>query len=64
MTEEPHISLEEWIAWLKAFAGMGDCTGCRWKWKGLGRVDGMSTGKGWVRMSTDPDCPEHGRRRG
>jgi hypothetical protein len=44
-------------SWL-AFLGGQDCT-CPYEWKGLGNLYGVSMGKGWVRMTTAPDCPEH-----
>jgi len=46
--------LRRWLAFLGA-----DCT-CEYQWKGLGRLYGVSMGKGWVRMNDDPGCPEHG----
>lgn len=38
------------------------CTGCicRLEWKSLGRLDRVHMGKGWVRMTTEPECPHHG----
>lgn len=38
------------------------CT-CEHAWKSLGRLYGVSMGKGWVRLTTDPDCPHHGTAR-
>jgi len=46
--------LEKWLAYL----GIDYCI-CPWAWKGLGEVYGHSMGKGWVRVDTDPNCPEH-----
>jgi hypothetical protein len=37
------------------------CT-CSWTWKNLGRLYGISMGAGWVRMDTDPACPDHGAK--
>jgi hypothetical protein len=37
----------------------GDCT-CPHAYKSLGKLYGISMGKGWVRLIDDPDCPEHG----
>jgi hypothetical protein len=48
-------SLRRWLEWL----GTPDCP-CPSQWKGLGALDGVSMGKGWVRMSTDPHCKHHG----
>jgi hypothetical protein len=37
-----------------------DCT-CAHEWrKCTGRLYGISTGPGWVRTSTEPECPQHG----
>lgn len=35
-----------------------DCK-CDYAVRSLGRVDGINMGKGWVRMTTHPACPEH-----
>lgn len=48
-------SLERWLAYL----GAQSCT-CAYEFKGLGKLYGQSMGKGWVRMTTEPGCPEHG----
>lgn len=40
-----------------------DC-GCRYEWKSLGILYGISMGTGWVRVTTEPTCTEHGERRG
>jgi hypothetical protein len=37
------------------------CT-CPHEHRPLGRLYGISMGKGWVRLRDDPDCPQHGRR--
>lgn len=37
-----------------------DCT-CPTEYKSLGRLYGISMGKGWVRLTTDPACPHHGQ---
>jgi hypothetical protein len=58
-TSEP---LWRWLLWLHEHAGAQrilDCP-CLYAWKSLGILYGMSMGDGWVRMTTDPDCPEHG----
>jgi hypothetical protein len=34
------------------------CT-CPWKWANYGTVYGISMGEGWVRASTDAECPQH-----
>jgi len=36
-----------------------DCP-CEYEWKSLGVLYGISMGKGWVRISTDPTCLHHG----
>lgn len=41
------------------FLGITGCT-CPTEYRGLGILHGVSMGKGWVRMSTDPACPHHG----
>lgn len=35
---------------------------CEHAFKGLGRVYGMDMGKGWVRMTTNPNCVHHGTK--
>jgi hypothetical protein len=37
-----------------------NCT-CPYEYKGLGRLYGVSMGKGWVRMTDEPNCPDHGK---
>jgi len=49
-------SLTSWLT----FLGIADCT-CTWQFKGTGRLYGVDLGKGWVRMTTGPDCPVHGK---
>jgi len=48
-------SLRRDLEWLHT----PDCS-CPYEWKGLGILYGVSMGKGWVRMSTDPNCRHHG----
>jgi hypothetical protein len=38
------------------------CT-CEYAYKSLGREYGVSYGKGWVRLTTEPGCPHHGTAR-
>lgn len=33
---------------------------CEHSMESLGIVDRINMGKGWVRTTTHPDCPEHG----
>jgi hypothetical protein len=33
---------------------------CDRRWGHFGLLYGISMGHGWIRTSTDPDCPEHG----
>lgn len=47
--------LARWLAWLR----IPDCP-CAYAWRGLGTLYGVSMGHGWVRQTTDPDCPHHG----
>jgi len=54
MAHEIAASLARDLDWLQ----IPDCT-CPFEWKGLGVLYGVSFGKGWVRMSTDPACPHH-----
>jgi hypothetical protein len=49
--------LQRWLKWL----GTPDCT-CKSQWKSLGRLYGVSMGKGWVRVSTDPACIHHNEK--
>jgi rubredoxin len=39
-----------------------DCT-CPVAFRSLGKLYGISLGKGWVRLSDDRRCPRHGERR-
>lgn len=50
------VLLHEWHAQL----GMPNCA-CPWEYKSLGRLYGISMGKGWVRLVDDPKCPRHGK---
>ena len=36
---------------------------CEHSYKGYGRQNGIDMGKAWVRTTTHPDCPHHGRGR-
>jgi hypothetical protein len=47
--------LHTWLQWL----GTEDCN-CPSDWRTLGELYGISLGKGWVRISTNPECPHHG----
>jgi len=58
---DPTVSLADHLAWLESI-GSKPCS-CRYAWKSLSyrehnRIQRM--GYGWVRMNTDPRCPEHG----
>jgi hypothetical protein len=48
-------SLQEWLAWLHP----GVKCKCTYDYKSLGLLHGVSMGKGWLRMSTHPQCPVH-----
>jgi hypothetical protein len=58
----PDVSLADHLAWLESL-GAKPCS-CRFAWKSLSwREPGYGLhhgGYGWVRMNTDPRCPEHG----
>lgn len=54
MAESPS-SLADWRRWLQ----IEDCP-CQLEWRSLGRLHGVSMGMGWVRTSTEPECPHHG----
>ena len=56
-------TLAEWLAWLNRETGAKPCT-CRYEWRGLGTLYGVNMGKGWVRMDTEPGCPDHGEEIG
>lgn len=56
MSELP-VLVHEWRERL----GLTGCT-CPVEYKSLGRLYGISMGKGWVRLRDDPDCPHHGRK--
>lgn len=49
-------SLADWMD----FLALRHCT-CEWGWQSLGRLYGVSFGKGWVRLSTNPECRHHGQ---
>lgn len=57
-------SLARHMEWLYGengcYGNKGPCT-CRHAWGNLGRLYRVNMGKGWVRTSTDPACPNHGR---
>ncbi len=48
-------SLARWMRFLQT----EDCP-CPYAWKGIGILYGVSMGKGWIRMDTDPACRHHG----
>lgn len=50
-------SLRKWLTWVRIL----DCL-CAFEWRGLGVLHGVSMGKGWVRMTTESECPQHGDR--
>lgn len=59
MTGEPQAtdsvhSLANHLNWL----ALHHCT-CEYGWRSLGRLYGVSFGKGWTRLTTDPRCPHH-----
>jgi len=60
---QPTTTLVSHLHWLESL-GSKPCS-CRFAWKSLGWHDTgrvhRSAGYGWVRMNTDPRCPEHGR---
>lgn len=58
---EPTRTLAEHKDWLYSIGAshIHECP-CPFKWKGLGVLDRVSMGQGWVRMSTVASCPEHG----
>lgn len=49
--------LNDWLL----FLGTGNCT-CAYRWLGsYGLLYGQSMGPGWVRTTTEPGCPHHGK---
>lgn len=52
-------SLDKWMKFLGAL----DCL-CDFSWIGMGRLHGIDMGKGWVRITTHPKCPQHALCRG
>lgn len=46
--------LEDWLAHLES-KGIGPCEGCDYEWR-----DYRDEMPGWVRVTTAPDCQEHG----
>lgn len=42
----------------KKRAGLKDCI-CPWGIRSLGKLYGISMGRGWVRLDTTPGCPHH-----
>lgn len=52
-------SLRRWVT----FVCKDDKCTCDYAFKSLGRLYGVSMGKGWVRLTTEPDCPHHGAAR-
>lgn len=49
--------LASWLRWV----GIEGCS-CEYAWRSLGYLYGVSMGKGWVRMTTEPDCSVHAKR--
>jgi hypothetical protein len=49
---------DDLAAWLNRI-GLTGCR-CRYAWKGLGVLYGVSLGNGWVRLDDGPACPLHG----
>jgi hypothetical protein len=52
-------SLRRWILYVYK----DDECPCEYAWKSLGREYGVSYGKGWVRLTTEPGCLHHGAAR-
>lgn len=50
-------SLRRWLKWVDIL----DCP-CAFDWQSIGILHGVSMGKGWVRVTTEPDCPHHGTK--
>lgn len=50
---------EALLHWLW-FLDIEDCT-CQYEYKSLGRLYGISMGKGWVRLSSDDNCLHHSK---
>jgi hypothetical protein len=48
--------LRKWIVYVYK----DDHCPCEYEFKNLGLQDGVSMGKGWVRLTTEPGCPHHG----
>lgn len=48
-------SLRNWLTWVDIL----DCP-CAFEWQGIGILHGVSMGKGWIRVTTEPGCPRHG----
>lgn len=70
LTAEQKQSLERHLHWLYGPGGVysqgpgatfGKCR-CDHGWRSLGRANGINMGKGWVRLTTHPDCPHHGTK--
>lgn len=64
-TDEPLVKLgqdESLDRWMRHVYGDLKCR-CDFAYKGLGRLHGVDMGKGWVRITTHPDCPHHKPRK-
>jgi hypothetical protein len=48
---------QDWLEFLK----IGDCT-CEFAWESLGRLYNVDMGKGWIRTTTEKECPHHGEK--
>lgn len=57
------VSEDEGLRRWTVFVYKDDKCTCDYAFKGLGRLYGVSMGKGWVRLTTEPDCPHHGTAR-
>ncbi len=50
-----NADLDKWLTFLDGIS----CK-CQYAWRSMGRLHGIGMGKGWVRITTHPNCPEHG----
>lgn len=53
-------SLKKHMAWL--YPNPNKPCRCEHAYKGMGKLHGMNMGKGWVRLTTHPDCYHHGTK--
>ncbi len=56
-----NVDNDKHMDWLFGDSGLPMCK-CAHAIRSLGRQDGINMGKGWVRITTHPECAHHGTK--